>query len=312
MKNIIFSYIIFKMPKFEKGSAEAMEWAKRMKEARAMKKNDALVQAKKAERKGMLQEDIPLQKMVAEQEKMKVEDRNAKKAEKLSKEPKLNVDVFGTDTLILPEFFAVKTNKGYKLTNPLTQERHISTRTDISGKSTPFKILRKPVEKAVYLDRETGAIPVSHFVPEDRKKVLEIIKQIEEEKDKPLSEKTSIPFSKNKMRGRPEVLPANIEYNENKKLKEKRMERKQRKSKNIELVIEEPQVEETKVEEPQVEEIKVGKRKSKYGSEEERKRILNQQKYESNLRRRREKETPLQTERRLKREAKKALKEKEK
>jgi len=297
------------MPKrFEKGSPEATDWAKRMKEAREMKKNDALYQAKKAERKQMEAEDIPLQKQKKEQQQMKKEDRNAKKAEAIDKGPKVNVDMFGTDELILPEYYAIKSKKGYKLVNPLTQERHLSTRKGL----TPFKITRRAVDNAVYIDNETEPIPISFFVPKDREKVLRIIEEIKRESDKAPINKPIIPFEKNKMRGRPEKLPKNIEYNAQQRRNKKQSAKKGRKKAPVELVIEEAPMEETKQEPIITPKKPRGRPKgvSKYTSEEERKQALNKLKYESNLKKRRERETPEQAIRRLKKEAKKQEAEK--
>ena len=35
----------------------------------------------------------------------------------------ISVDKFGTDELIIPTYYALQTTRGWKLVNPLTQER---------------------------------------------------------------------------------------------------------------------------------------------------------------------------------------------
>jgi len=295
MNYIIYLYYI--MPKrFEKGSEEAKAWAIKMKQAREAKKTDIEYQKKKAERKQMKKEDV-----------------SSKKAETISKEPKINVDIFGTDELILPEYFAIATKKGYKLVNPLTQERHLSTR----GRKTPFKLTRKAVDGAIYVDNQTDPIPISLFAKKDRPKLEKMIADIEKESDKEPTAKPAIIDVKNKMRGRPETLPKNIAYNAKQKAKKARTQKKK-----VELVIEEePPILEEKEEEEII--ITPKKRKtptpptakrprgrpkgvSKYSSEQEKKQALNRLKYESNLKKRREKETPAQTLRRTKKELKDA------
>jgi hypothetical protein len=313
------------MPRYEKGSQEAKDWAKKMKEAREAKKGD-----------------VEYQKKVSERKQMKKEDIISKKAETISKEPKIDVDVFGTDELILPEYFAVATKKGYKLVNPLTQERHLSTR----GGVTPFKLTRKAVDGAIYVDNQTDPIPISLFAKKDRPKLEKMIADIQKESDKEPKDKPAIKDVKNKMRGRPEKLPKNIEFNAKQKEQEEmviipkkaKKSKKPKKKANLVIVEEPPIVEEIKVtkakkpkkkvnlviEEEKEEEIfvtpkpkKVTSQKrprgrpkgvSKYTSEEEKKQALNKLKYESNLKKRRERETPQQTLRRQKKELKQAQK----
>ena len=283
------------MPIYEKGSEEAKAWAKKMKDAREAKKGDVEYQKKKSERKQMKKEDV-----------------SSKKAEQISKEPKVEVDVFGTDELILPEYFAVATKNGYKLVNPLTKERHISTR----GGRTPFKLTRKAVDGAIYVDNKTEPIPISLFAKKDIPKLEKMLADIQKESDKEPRRKPKIRNVPNKMRGRPEILPKNIEYNAEQKEKQARG----RPKKKVELVIEEdPPILEEKEEEititPKTKKVTPQKRLrgrpkgvSKYGSEEEKKQALNKLKYESNLKKRREKETPEQTLRRTKKELKDAQK----
>jgi len=286
------------MPRFEKGSEEAKAWAKKMKDAREAKKGDVEYQKKKAEKKQMKKEDV-----------------SSKKAETISKEPKINVDIFGTDELILPEYFAIATKKGYKLVNPLTQERHLSTR----GGRTPFKLTRKAVDGAIYVDNQTDPIPISLFAKKDRPKLEKMIAEIQKQSDKEPTEKPVIKEVPNKARGRPETLPKNIAYNAEQKAKKGRKQKKK-----VELIIEEePPILEKKEEEeifitPKPRKTLTAptakrprgrpKGVSKYSSEEEKKQALNKLKYESNLKKRRERETPAQTLRRTKKELKDAQK----
>jgi len=291
------------MPKFEKGSQAAKDWAKRMKDAREAKKGD-----------------VEYQKKVSERKQMKKEDIISKKAEQISKEPKVKVDVFGTDELILPEYFAVATKNGYKLVNPLTKERHISTR----GGRTPFKLTRKAVDGAIYVDNKTDPIPISLFAKKDIPKLEKMLADIQKESDKEPRRKPKIRNVPNKMRGRPEILPKNIEYNAKQREQETQLLGKEEEvipkktaakkpKKKVKLVIQED--EEEKKEEEKEEKVTPQKRPrgrpkgvSKYGSEEEKKEALNKLKYESNLKKRRERETPEQTLRRTKKELKQAQK----
>jgi len=304
------------MPRYEKGSEEAKAWAKKMKDAREAKKTDVEYQKKKSERKQMKKEDV-----------------SSKKAETISKEPKINVDIFGTDELILPEYFAIATKKGYKLVNPLTQERFLSTR----GGVTPFKLTRKAVDGAIFVDNKTDPIPISLFAKKDRPKLEKMIAEIQKQSDKEPTEKPVIKDVPNKPRGRPETLPKNIAYNAEQKEKQseetKLMEAEDKKQtktkkprkpkKKVQLVIEEePPILEEKEEiviipkprkatTPQpIAKRPRGRPKgvSKYSSEAEKKQALNKLKYESNLKKRRERETPAQTLRRTKKELKDAKK----
>lgn len=288
------------MPRFEKGSEAAKDWAKRMKDAREAKKGD-----------------VEYQKKVSERKQMKKEDIISKKAEQISKEPKVEVDVFGTDELILPEYFAVATKNGYKLVNPLTKERHISTR----GGRTPFKLTRKAVDGAIYVDNKTDPIPISLFAKKDIPKLEKMLADIQKESDKEPRRKPKIRNVPNKMRGRPEILPKNIEYNAKQREQEPQLLGEvipkkaavKKPKKKVKLVIQEDEEEEK--EEEKEEKVTPQKRPrgrpkgvSKYGSEEEKKQALNKLKYESNLKKRRERETPEQTLRRTKKELKQAQK----
>jgi hypothetical protein len=121
----------------------------------------------------------------------------------------ISVDKFGTDELIIPTYYALQTKRGWKLVNPLTQERHISTR---EGGMTPFKISRRPVKNAVFLDFDDEPIPLNKFVKKDREKLLAMVEQIDDEKDIAPQNRSIVGF-KNASRGRPEKLQKNIIWN---------------------------------------------------------------------------------------------------
>jgi hypothetical protein len=77
------------MPKFEKGSVEAKEWAKKMADARAVKAGTRT--------------PVGVNEMV-------------------------DVMKMGKPEIVIPEWFATRTKKGWKLVNPITQERNLSQR----------------------------------------------------------------------------------------------------------------------------------------------------------------------------------------
>ena len=102
------------MPRPEKGSAEAKEWAKKMAEA-----------------------------------------RKAKRTQKDDEGTKIVAPLFGESELVLPEYFVEeKKNGGYKLVNPTSQERNLSTR---KGRKS-INIKRKPVKEGVFLEGMSDAI----------------------------------------------------------------------------------------------------------------------------------------------------------
>ena len=167
------------MPKFAKGSQEAKDWAKRMADARAVK----------AGRKPVGEfEDVSIKKM-------------------------------GTPQLILPEYFATRTKKGWKLVNPLTQERNLSTRWG----ETSIKLSRKPVADAVYLDGDNETIHLSLFPPKDREVIRNtFLKGIADNSSKSLDKKPNIGMGEILERGRPEKLPKNIEINRERRAEAKK------------------------------------------------------------------------------------------
>lgn len=123
--------------------------------------------------------------------------------------------VFGGSELILPEYFVMPMGKmgKYKLVNPTSQERNLSTR----GKKKALKLSRKPVKNAVLVEDMSEPIPLELFSKKDRATIREHFKLIEKHKNKT---PTAVPLSKTtkpKERGRPETLPKNIAVNKARK-----------------------------------------------------------------------------------------------
>jgi hypothetical protein len=167
------------MPKFAKGSKEAKEWAKKMADARAIKAGRKPVEEN---------EDVSIKAM-------------------------------GAPELVLPEYFATPTKKGWKLVNPLTQERNLSTRDG----QTSVRLSRKPVADAVYLEGDTKTIHLSLFSPKDRETIRNrFLKGIADNSSKSLDKKPSLGLGEIKERGRPEKLPKNIEINKERKAEAKK------------------------------------------------------------------------------------------
>ena len=85
--------------------------------------------------------------------------------------------VFGGSELILPEYFVMPMGKmgKYKLVNPTSQERNLSTR----GKKKALKLSRKPVKNAVLVEDMSDPIPLELFSKKDRATIKEHFKLIE-------------------------------------------------------------------------------------------------------------------------------------
>ena len=119
------------MPRPPKGSQEAKEWAKRMADA-----------------------------------------RKAKRTQKDDEGIKVVAPVFGASELVLPEYFIEEKRSkageltGYKLVNPTSQERNLSTR---KGRKS-INIKRKPVKEGVFLEGMSDPIPLSLFTSKRPKK----------------------------------------------------------------------------------------------------------------------------------------------
>jgi hypothetical protein len=183
------------MPKFVKGSEEAKEHMRKIREKRGQPKPEGYVKPPKKTK--------------------------APKEEKEKEMVKLTE--FGEPKLTIPEFFVVerkithqtgkkegKTETKYQLVNPLTKTRNLSTR-----KGQPsITILRKPIQNDfIHLSHKPDEpIPLSLFSTKDRDIIRNNFDVIDTHKDKPLKD---IPVSKfyNKTRGRPELLPKNIAVN---------------------------------------------------------------------------------------------------
>lgn len=135
--------------------------------------------------------------------------RKAKQVITKQNEPKVNIELMGEPQLILPEYFAIPRKNGYKLVNPVTQERNLSKR---QGKMS-IKILRKPVENAILLEGNNDLIPLSSFSKKDRDLIVNHFDKIEQNKNKSVQQKPIIQMTEIKERGRPERLLKNIEIN---------------------------------------------------------------------------------------------------
>ena len=211
------------MPRFEKGSQEAKDYM-------------ASIRAKKGGTPN------PNKKPTKTQVKMNMG---------------VDIPIVGSNTLIFPEYLAQPTKNGYKLVNPLTQQRHLATR---AGK-TAVKLVRKPVPDLILLEGQNEPIPLKMFSKKDRTIIDTHFDNIEKNKNTnpeliPEIPKTGIV----KSRGRPEKLPKNIEFN------------KQKKKENIKMVIT----------------AKKAGRKPKYSTDEERKVAKRKQTLASNKKKRAE------------------------
>lgn len=165
------------MPRFAKGSAEAKEWAKKMADARD----------KKAGRKSV------------------------------GADEKVVITKMGEPELVLPEYFATRTKKGWKLVNPMTQERNLSTRDG----ETSVKLSRKPVADGVLIDGKQETIHLSLFSPQDRELIRRSFERVETD-TRSVKDKPRIAMGEVKERGRPEKLPKNIEINKERRAEAKR------------------------------------------------------------------------------------------
>jgi len=202
----------------------------------------------------------------------------------------VSLPMVGENTLILPEYFVQKNKKKikkkgeyvyvdvYKLVNPLTKTRHLAKR----GGEPVIKLVRKPIEDMV-LDELNRDIPLSKFGKADRNKIIAHFEEIEKHKDKLFWKVPDSGKFKNKERGRPEVLPRNIQVNKERAEAKKRAE---------------PKKKTYATDEERKEAIKQQKRESakrtekraykKYDTEEERLEAIKQQKRDSAKKRRAE------------------------
>jgi len=173
------------MPKFVKGSQEAKDYMRSIREKRGPPNPEKTKENK---------------------EKRQIQKINK---EKLLKE--VEVPIFGSETLVMPEYMAVRTKKGFKLVNPLTQERNLSTRKG----ETAIKILRKPVKDMVLLEGIDMPIPMKLFSKKDRELIDKSFENVDLYKSSELDveDLPDIKTTKPKSRGRPEVLHKNVEHN---------------------------------------------------------------------------------------------------
>ena len=121
----------------------------------------------------------------------------------------VNMPIMGQQSIAIPEFFATPTKNGYKLVNPMTQERNLSKR----GHQLSIRLIRKPVEHMILMEHSTEPISLAKFSKKDRAIIDKHFDVIEQHKHKDVGD---IPLSKKvevKERGRPETLPANIRIN---------------------------------------------------------------------------------------------------
>ena len=202
------------MPRFEKGSQEAKDF---MAKIRNIRKQPDYVP--------------PANKKLTKKQKEK---------EELSK-IKVDIPIMGETSLVVPEYFAVPRKNGYKLVNPMSQERNLSSR----GGKKSLKIVRKPIGDMV-LVKEDGAeepLPLLAFTKKDRTLIQNYFKLVEQYKDKDPQDVPTLGKSKKvKERGRPTKLPKNIEVHKERNTKPNWSKKKKddEEPENISLTMEEP------------------------------------------------------------------------
>ena len=123
--------------------------------------------------------------------------------------------LFGASELILPEYFVMPFGKmgKYKLVNPTSQERNLSSR---KGQKA-LKLIRKPVKNAVMVEGMSDKIPIELFSKKDQKIIKTHFKLIEKHKNKAPKDVPTLKHIPGKERGRPETLPKNIAVNKERK-----------------------------------------------------------------------------------------------
>lgn len=238
------------MPRFAKGSQEAKDYMASIRNAR--KQPDYVPPANK--------------KLTKKQREM----------EELKK-VKVDIPVMGKTSLIVPEYFAVP-RKGrfgamkYKLVNPMSQERNLSSR----GGEKSLKIIRKPVGDMSLLmeDGSEAPLPLLAFSKADQKLIQGISKMVEANKDKDPADVRPLGRPKPVERGRPEKLPKNIAVHKQRKTKpgwSKKQTKKQQEDdgENIQMTMEE---------EPAPTTAYQRKQRQTYASEAERKEAVKKQK----------------------------------
>ena len=137
---------------------------------------------------------------------------------KLAKDEKVAITRMGEPELVLPEYFATRSKKGWKLVNPLTQERNLATRNG----ETSVKLSRKAVADGVLIDGKQEIIHLSLFSPKDREIIRSSFERIETD-SRSVKDKPKITMGEVKERGRPEKLMKNIEINRERKADAKKL-----------------------------------------------------------------------------------------
>jgi len=147
-----------------------------------------------------------------------VKDKKKKKKTKPSKSIKddsVIIPIMNKTEIALPEYFAEQLiNKktgaiSYKLVNPLTKVRNLSTRK----KKKSIKLIRKPIEDAVIMEHSQDPIPLSLFSKTDQDIINKHFDIIDKYSDVPLKWIPKTKDFKNKERGRPEMMSKNIDVN---------------------------------------------------------------------------------------------------
>ena len=137
---------------------------------------------------------------------------------KIAKDEKVAITRMGEPELVLPEYFATRSKKGWKLVNPLTQERNLATRNG----ETSVKLSRKSVADGVLIDGKQEIIHLSLFSPKDREIIRSSFERIETD-SRSVKDKPKITMGEVKERGRPEKLMKNIEINRERKADAKKL-----------------------------------------------------------------------------------------
>jgi len=121
----------------------------------------------------------------------------------------VRVPIMSGSEIAIPEYYATPTKKGWKLVNPLTDSRNLSSRKG----QLSIKLLRKPVENMVIMEHQTEPIPLSKFNRADRETINSHFRAIETNRGRALTEIPTARTVVGEDRGRPEYLPKNVEHN---------------------------------------------------------------------------------------------------
>lgn len=203
------------MPRFEKGSQEAKDYMEKIRNAR---KQPGYVP--------------PANKKLTKKQK---ESEALKKV-------KVDIPIMGETSLIVPEYFAIRTKNGYKIVSPMSQERNLSSRQGVKS----LKIVRKPIGDMA-LVREDGSeepLPILAFSKKDQTLIQNHFKVVEQFKDREPQDIPTNKYAKPKERGRPTKLQKNIEVHKERNTKpgfskKKPKKTKKSESENIQMTMEE-------------------------------------------------------------------------